>query len=99
MRRINFVADLVGDTTLPGVQSIVDRIRIQGDISVDAFIDNCLELMGPLDLDDQSRQELIDHAALDNSLTWGTDEKDEFSTMRISEMLQLIASLRDFQYA
>ena len=37
--------------------------------------------------------------AQDNSLTWGTDEKDEFSTMRISEMLQLIASLRDFQYA
>ena len=99
MRRINFVADLVGDTTLPGVQSIVERIQAKGDIPVEAFIDNCLELMGPLDLDTQTRQELIDHATLDGSLSWGSDEQNEFSTMRISEMLQLIASLRDFQYA
>ena len=55
--------------------------------------------MGPLDLAPATRQELIDHANLDGDLKWGSDEDNEFSTMRASEMLQLIVSLRDYQYA
>ena len=99
MRRINFVADLVGDTSLPGVQSIVSRLQEAGDISTGEFVDICLDLMGPLDLDGATRQELIDHADIDGDLKWGTDKDTEFSTMRVSEMLQLIVSLRDYQYA
>ena len=99
MRRINFVADLVGDTSLPGVQAILDRLRQAGEMSPDEFVDLCLEQMGPLDLDTQTRQELIDHAALDGSLDWATPQQSELSTQRVSEMLQLIVSLREFQYA
>ncbi len=99
MRRINFVADLVGDTSLPGVQSIVSKLQEAGDISTGEFVDICLDLMGPLDLDGATRQELIDHADIDGDLKWGTDKDTEFSTMRVSEMLQLIVSLRDYQYA
>jgi uncharacterized protein (DUF1800 family) len=99
MRRINFVADLVGDVTLPGVKAIVDRLQGAGELTTDAFVDVCLERMGPLDLDGQTRQELIDHASLDGNLAWSTESQAELSTQRVSEMLQLIASLRDFQYA
>ena len=99
MRRINFVADLVGDTSLPGVQSIVGRLQDAGDISTGEFVDTCLDLMGPLDLAPATRQELIDHAEIDGDLIWSTDKDAEFSTMRVSEMLQLIVSLRDYQYA
>ena len=99
MRRINFVADLVGDTSLPGVQSIVGRLQASGDISTGEFVDTCLDLMGPLDLASATRQELIDHADIDGDLKWNSDEDAEFSTMRVSEMLQLIVSLRDYQYA
>jgi len=99
MRRINFVADLVGDVTLPGVKAIVDRLQGAGELTTDAFVDVCLERMGPLDLDGQTRQELIDHASLDGNLAWSTESQAELSSQRVSEMLQLIASLRDFQYA
>jgi hypothetical protein len=99
MRRINFVADLVGDVTLPGVKAIVDRLRDAGELTTDEFVDVCLERMGPLDPDSQTRQELIDHASLDGNLAWKSESQAELSTLRVSEMLQLIASLRDFQYA
>lgn len=99
MRRINFVADLVGDVTLPGVQAIVGRLRDAGVLPPGEFVDVCLEQMGPLDLDTQSRQELIDHTARDGDLGWDTQPQADLSTKRVSEMLQLIVSLRDFQYA
>jgi len=98
MRRINFVADRVGDINLPGVKVIIEHIKSEGEITSEKFVDLCLAEMGPLDIDEQARQELIDHVTPDGNLVWDGDSSD-FSKQRISEMLQLIASLRDYQYA
>jgi len=99
MRRINFTADLVGDVEKPGVQSIVNRLKAQGDLTTEGFVDTCLDLMGPLEVNQETRQELIDHASIGGSLTWGSNQETTTSNDRISEMLQLIVSLRDYQYA
>jgi hypothetical protein len=99
MRRINFTADLVGDVSRPGVQSIINRLQAQGDLSPEKFIDTCLDLMGPLEVDQETRQELVDHASTDGALRWGTEQDAAKSAERVSEMLQLIVSLRDYQYA
>ena len=40
MRRINFTADLVGDVNRPGVRSIVERLRSQGELSPEGFVDS-----------------------------------------------------------
>jgi uncharacterized protein (DUF1800 family) len=98
MRRINFTADLVGDTSRPGVQSLVNRLKGHGDLSPETFVDACLDLMGPLEVNEETRHELVDHASAGGALKWGTDQ-DEESIHRVSEMLQLIISLRDYQYA
>jgi uncharacterized protein (DUF1800 family) len=98
MRRINFTADLVGDTSRPGVQSLVNRLKGHGDLSPETFVDACLDLMGPLEVNEETRHELVDHASAGGALKWGTDQ-DEESIHRVSEMLQLIVSLRDYQYA
>ena len=99
MRRINFTADLVGDVEKPGVQSIVNRLKAQGDLTTEGFVDTCLDLMGPLEVNQETRQELIDHASIGGNLTWGSNQETTTSNDRISEMLQLIVSLRDYQYA
>jgi hypothetical protein len=99
MRRINFTADLVGDTSRPGVQSIVNRLKGRGDLSPEAFVDTCLDLMGPLEVNEETRRELVDHASAGGGLQWGTDQEVKASTERVSELLQLIVSLRDYQYA
>jgi uncharacterized protein (DUF1800 family) len=99
MRRINFTADLVGDVSRPGVQSIINRLQAQGDLSPEKFVDTCLDLMGPLEVDQETRQELIDHTSNDGTLRWDTEQDAAKSAERVSEMLQLIVSLRDYQYA
>jgi hypothetical protein len=99
MRRVNFTADLVGDVHRPGVQAIIHRLRTKGDLSPEGFVDTCLDLMGPLEVAPQIRQELVDHVGAGGNLRWATDQDVQRSTEKISEMLQLIVSLRDYQYA
>ncbi len=98
MRRINFTADLLGDTSRPGVQNIINRLKSQGELTPGAFVDTCLDLMGPLEISQETRQELVDHASVSGALGWGGN-KDSASADRVSEMLQLIVSLRDYMYA
>ena len=52
--------------------------------------------MGPLEVNAETRQELIDHAATGGALIW---DNASASADRVSELLQLIVSLRDYQYA
>ena len=99
MRRINFTADLVGDTSRPGVQSFHRRLKEQGSLSPEGFVDTCLDLMGPLEVNQETRQELVDHASAGGTLAWDTEPEAAASTERVSEMLQLIVSLRDYHYA
>ncbi len=99
MRRVNFAAELLGDVQRPGVRSIIDRLRAQGDVSPEGFVDTCLDLLGPLEVTDETRQELVDHAGPGGALRWDSDEEYAASSARVGEMLQLISSLRDFQYA
>ena len=100
MRRINFAADMVGDVHRPGVRSIVNRLRAEGELSPEGFVDTCLDLMGPLDVDGDTRQELVGHAANEGgALRWSTEQESDLSTQRVTEMLQLIVSVRDYQSA
>ena len=99
MKRTNFFADMVGNTSHPGVLSMVDRLRSLGDLSPDDFVDATLDLVGPLDVDGQTRDELVSHANDEGTLRWGTEEEDISSTRRVGEMLQLTVSLRDYQFA
>ena len=99
MRRTNFFADLVGDIDRPGIRDIIGRLKAQGDLSPEGFVDACLDLMGPLEIDQNARVELVDHASEDGSLGWGGEHESESSSRRIGEMLQLIVSLREYQFA
>ena len=99
MRRINFTADIVAEVERPGVRYIVDELKVHGDVSPEQFVDTCLDLMGPLEVDEETRQELVDHAGTDGTLRWTTEEQVGHSTQLVTDMLQLIVALRDYQYA
>jgi hypothetical protein len=99
MKRINFTADLVGDTSKPGIQSIVDRIRLQGELSEEGFVEVCLDLMGPLEVLEETRKQLLEHARELGPLRWNTEQYAAASTERVGVMLQLIVSMREYQYA
>ena len=99
MRRVNFAADMLGDASRPGVRSIINRLRDQGDLGPEGFVDTCLDLMGPLEVGQSTRQELVDHAGTVGPLGWRSEQESDSSTQRVTEMLQLIVSLRDYHYA
>ena len=48
MARVNFVAEKVGDTSLPGVRAIINRLKAHGSLSPEQLVDGCLDLLGPV---------------------------------------------------
>ena len=98
MKRTNFVSEMIGDVTRPGVRAIIDRVKAQA-TSPEALVDTCLDLLGPLEINENSRGELIDHVAVEGDLMWDDEENASESEERVAEILQLIISLREFQFA
>ena len=98
--RVNFVADRVGDTSLPGVQSIITRLETKsGHMSPAEFVDGCLELMGPLTVSDETRSALIAHAEQGGELRRDTEEERGAFARRAGRVLQLIVATREYQFA
>jgi len=98
MKRVNFAATVLGDLSRPGIQSMLKRLQSQGDLAPEGFVDSCLDLIGPLELQPEVRQRLVEHADEGGTLSWRTEHDASASTKRFGEMLQMIASLREFQY-
>ncbi len=99
MRRVNFTAELVGDVSRPGIRYMVDRLQASGVSSAAGAVDGCLDLMGPLEVTNESRDELIGFVGEGGDFSWGNESSVAESTRRVSELLQLIVSLREYQYA
>ncbi len=98
MKRVNFAAGMLGDLSRPGMQSIVSRLKAQGDLSPEQFVDGCLDLLGPMEVLPETRQNLVEHARAGGPVHWGTGNGTSPAAARVGEMLQLIASVREFQY-
>jgi hypothetical protein len=96
LARINFVADRVANTELPGVQSIINKMKSDSVSSAEELLDACLENMGYLTLNDETRIHLADHAAQAGTMDWSNEEG---AGERIGEMLALISATTEFQYA
>ena len=100
VERVNFVADQVGNLDLPGVRLIVDRMSDgTSTMSPEEFVDRCLDLIGPVEVSERPRKRLIEHARSGGELQRGTEEERSRFFQRVAEMLQLIASTPEYQYA
>ena len=99
MRRVNFTADLVGDLSRPGIKALVERLRVQGERSPGKVVDSCLDLMGPLEVTPESRDELIGFVEEGGDFGWDNADQVQASMDRVSELLQLIVAIREYQYA
>lgn len=101
MHRINFAARQFADLDQPGIQAIIARIRALGSsLTPEQTVDACLDLMGPLSVADETREELIAHLASGGDLRFGADaEANPAVAQRIGELLQLIAATREYQMA
>jgi hypothetical protein len=99
MARINFVAQLVGDPSLPGVRAIIDRLKAKGPLSPEQLVDGCLDLLGPLEVGSDTRRELVDQATEWGRISWDSASDAQTADTRVGEMLQLIVATREYQFA
>jgi hypothetical protein len=99
MARINFVAGLVGDPSLPGVRLIIDRLKAKGTLSSEQLVDGCLDLLGPVQIGSDTRRELVDQAKAWGQISWDRESNAQNADKRVGEMLQLIVATREYQFA
>ena len=99
VKRVNFAADRVSNVDLPGVQDIVKRVASTDTaISVEALVDRCLDQMGPLEVAENTRNELIDQAESEGPVSWSTEEEYAGLSRRVADTLALIAATREYQF-
>ena len=99
VERINFASDYLGQTDLPGVKSLVDRLMSVSDsLSPKDLVDRCLDLVGQLQVTDATYNELVSHAQREGDLKHQSDSEKEVFIRRSGEMLQMIAATSEYQF-
>jgi len=99
-QRINFAVDEIAKADAPAIQGIIRRLEAAGaPLAPGAFVEQCLELVGPLTVRAETREALLDYAASGGELPFGTDAEREQSAGRVIRLLQLIVSSREYQFA
>ncbi len=99
VERINWTAEWIGQTDLPGVKDIVDRLMSRGAMSPKEFVEGCLDLIGPIEVTEETLLQLIQFAEEGGELRNGTEEERIAFTSRVGQMLQIIVSTQEFQFA
>ena len=96
VERINFTADQVGNTDLPGVKNIIERFNSEGrTISHEQFISGCLEMLGAYELTPETHSQLMEMAQSEGEVKTRTPE---FET-RVGQMLQSIVATTEYLFA
>ena len=92
VERVNFASQYLGDSGSPGVQAIADRLGAEQRSQIDSeqLVDSCLDLLGPIELSDETRATLVE-----SSKAYRHDEL----TLRVAETLRMIGSTREYQLA
>ncbi len=100
VERINFASQQIGDTSKPGIQAMISRIGSEwaGATSPDRLVDVCLEQVGALAVQDDTRRVLVDFAAQGGGVR-DPEGTAEAAWQHIADVLQMVAATQEFQRA
>jgi hypothetical protein len=92
------MAERVGDTSLPGVRGIINRLKAKGSLTPDQLVDGCLDLLGPVEVNPDTKRQLLGQANEWGQISWSNGGA-EVADKHVGEMLQLIVATREYQFA
>ena len=95
LARMNFVADRVANTSLPGVKNIIADMKASRVSTPEQLLEATLEHMGFLKIGEETRQQLTDHAKARGNLDWSDQEA---AGTRIGGMLALVGATIEYQF-
>ncbi len=96
--RVNYAVERVNDTDAPGFKDIVDRLASRSPLVPEEFVDLSLELAGHVNVDEETRGELIEHAESGGELRLDDEATREANEARVLRMLRLIVSTKEYQF-
>ena len=102
VERVNFVAQELSSLDKPGVRAIIDRLAGEsgGTLTPEQLVDQCLDLLGPVAVEDDTRTALVDFAAAGGgALNLSGHQPGDDAEQRVSNVLRVIASTREYQLA
>jgi|TARA_Y100001001_G_scaffold26766_1_gene22456 uncharacterized protein (DUF1800 family) len=101
VERINFAAKELGDPTKDGVKDIIRRITSsQKDLSdPEKLVDSCLDYMGPIQVEPETRESLIEFAESQGAVQTQNGQPDESASLQLARLIGMIASTREYQLA
>jgi hypothetical protein len=96
VERINFASKQIGDVNKPGIQAMVDRISAEMSelTSPERLVDACLEEVGALTVNEETRRVLVDFSARGQSGKSGNADR-----RHIADVLQMVGATQEFQRA
>ena len=90
--RVNFAEEEFKDVNKPGVREIINRAgNIEDD--ADQLVTRCLDLMGCIEVSQETRLELVKYAK-----ELAQENRKTKASLRVSDLLQMIVATVDYQF-
>ena len=95
--RVNFAVNQFDDLTTPGFQDILKRLGEK--VESNDLVDKCLDLIGPIEVGDETHAALDNYAVAVGDIDLSTDKLRKDNAAKVGRMIQLIVSTREYQFA
>ena len=100
VQRVNFASKTLDDPNKPGIRSIIERVRTsagRGVLSSEELVDRCLEILGPINTMDTTRQGLINYASKYGNISFANADAVENAEQAIVALIQIIVATQEYQ--
>ena len=95
LARVNFIADRLADTSLPGVKSIIADMKAVGVTTPEQLLAASLDHMGYLELADETSEQLLEYIKAGGDLDWSDEAA---AGTRIGETMAMIGATTEYQF-
>ncbi len=102
VERVNFAAKELSNVSSPGVRSIIERLAASSEDGVLApsdLADGCLDLLGPIQVSEETRSILVDYASRHGDLDLNGHQPGDEAEQQVGNMLRLVAATKEYQLA
>ena len=100
VQRVNFASEALDDPNKPGIRAIIDRVKTSagdGELTPEDLVDQCLQILGPIETTDATRQGLINYASKFGDVGFGDDDAEENAEKAIVAVIRIIVATQEYQ--
>ena len=101
VERVNFVAHEFANVQNPGVRRIIERLANDngGSFTPEALVEKCLDLIGPVEVSDATRNALLEYAEHLGEISLKDHQEGDDAEKGVAGLLSLAAATKEFQLA